>query len=672
MNFQEKQDQLSGYDRNEFAEILRNSNNNAFTSYRYAQEDEEKGFPVEFSNHIPTMADAISHLKLLKAFSVLKRSITLGRTEEQDIKKWQVFVTQATRRFILFFTSLKKFLNEVPVSPNDEQALFAKGTSRDPHIISTLDSMLPPLDVVMVWHAFLLNPRSFYDNCMRNDMFSFACFPLPLKRISDSIDSITFEYRPTKEQKENYLNVIWTTSAKPEDLLYHFNSYSMNEGLLSIYCPICEQILLENIPYTNNAKTGFADCNFAYESRLGKCHCAFPRRITHEELRKRQLSADFGSSIPLPGIYRNFSSVTASNTIREKRKPILINESIKETYRSLELFSFNDVSLESLITKLIEGNPRDIPLRIILRQYLQMNLVSLTIERGLPIYEDLVGCVMRQERFVEKINEIDWLHSPVIKESLVESIIRYSRFFELLTKGDLKHMLVPTLDIDLIWHTHQLGVQYYFTDCMKSENGSVIDHDDKVDNTRLHMCFELTTRLYKRKFNQEYSICFCWYCVCIRNRAQSKLKTLFKSKKSQQQEYNAMTSSPLFFNSLGLTHISVHSAIVMPSTFAEKLRKIVEWKYKSKKKGSDFPWDSSSMNTYSAYPYLFVIPPLLPIASEHCQFYNNGLCCSISDTQDTSAEHGCATSNCTGTSGSCSGGSGGDGGSNCGSGCGGD
>ena len=38
-------------------------------------------------------------------------------------------------------------------------------------------------------------------------------------------------------------------------------------------------------------------------------------------------------------------------------------------------------------------------------------------------------CVLRQERFLEKINKMDWLHSPLIHESLLESLIRYKDSF---------------------------------------------------------------------------------------------------------------------------------------------------------------------------------------------------------------------------------------------------
>ena len=132
--------------------------------------------------------------------------------------------------------------------------------------------------------------------------------------------------------------------------------------------------------------------------------------------------------------------------------------------------------------------------RILLRNYLQYNLISLTVRGGVQVGEDLVGCVLRQERFVEKMNKLDWLHSPLVFKSLQEAVLRYSRFFEMLTDANLRQMLVPTLDIDLVWHTHQLTMYGYFRDCRGSPVHTVIDHDDKVDEGRLDDGFSFTAK----------------------------------------------------------------------------------------------------------------------------------------------------------------------------------
>lgn len=226
-------------------------------------------------------------------------------------------------------------------------------------------------------------------------------------------------------------------------------------------------------------------------------------------------------------------------------------------------------------------------------------------------------CVIRQERFVVKMNEVDWLHSPTIKESLVESRLRYSRFF-ILASDLLGGMLVPTMDIDLIWHTHQLSMAYYFQDYLDSPRNCVVDHDDKVDLVRLNNNFESTSKVYRDKFGEEYSICYCPYCVQVRSNSRNKLRSLFSNHVPSKWKLN-----PLFSQSL--THISVHNAVSKPTLKAETGRQMIE---KSVGSSKDIPWNEFN---YAAFPWLFVVPRLAPVGHSQYTYYTNELCMSVQD-----------------------------------------
>ena len=65
---------------------------------------------------------------------------------------------------------------------------------------------------------------------------------------------------------------------------------------------------------------------------------------------------------------------------------------------------------------------------------------------------DLVGAVIRQGSFVEKMNSIDWVHSPAVKSTMERLIAKYLRYFHILAKHPTK-IAVPTLDVDLAWRT---------------------------------------------------------------------------------------------------------------------------------------------------------------------------------------------------------------------------
>ena len=46
---------------------------------------------------------------------------------------------------------------------------------------------------------------------------------------------------------------------------------------------------------------------------------------------------------------------------------------------------------------------------------------------------DLVGAVIRQGSFVEKMHNIDWLHSPALPSTMARLITKYDRFMSLMS-----------------------------------------------------------------------------------------------------------------------------------------------------------------------------------------------------------------------------------------------
>lgn len=87
---------------------------------------------------------------------------------------------------------------------------------------------------------------------------------------------------------------------------------------------------------------------------------------------------------------------------------------------------------------------------------------------------------------------------------------RYDHFFQIIVANP-DHVVVPTLDIDLAWHTHQLCPGRYYNFSI-GKVGFLIDHKDRVDEDKLSEAFEWTTKTYQTMFQQIYSECACWYC----------------------------------------------------------------------------------------------------------------------------------------------------------------
>lgn len=127
-----------------------------------------------------------------------------------------------------------------------------------------------------------------------------------------------------------------------------------------------------------------------------------------------------------------------------------------------------------------------------------------------PFALDLCGAVMRQGVFIDKMVKLDWLHSPSARATMERLITKYHRFVRIMKKYPLK-MAVPTLDVDLAWHTHQLSPKDYY-EYTTTRTGKFIDHDDKIEESQLSDSFEWTTKTYQELYKEVYSECTCWYC----------------------------------------------------------------------------------------------------------------------------------------------------------------
>jgi hypothetical protein len=116
-------------------------------------------------------------------------------------------------------------------------------------------------------------------------------------------------------------------------------------------------------------------------------------------------------------------------------------------------------------------------------------------------------------------------------------IVKYERFVNIMAMNANSHVAVPTLDVDLAWHTHQLSPRSYF-DAMVQKSAQLIDHDDKINEDKLTSAFEWTSKTYQEEYGEVYSECTCWYCEAIRaSHVSSMGKLLGVSKNEKSKTY---------------------------------------------------------------------------------------------------------------------------------------
>ncbi|KAF4472686.1 hypothetical protein FALBO_411 [Fusarium albosuccineum] len=125
----------------------------------------------------------------------------------------------------------------------------------------------------------------------------------------------------------------------------------------------------------------------------------------------------------------------------------------------------------------------------------------------------LCANVSRQKVFVEKMHAHCWIRSPAVAGTLSRAVQRYENFLELFQLYPGK-MLVPTLDIDLAWHTSQLSAAEYKAS-MESRCGRFINHDDKIGKPTLNNGMSETQNIYRIHFAEDYSVCLCWECQAV-------------------------------------------------------------------------------------------------------------------------------------------------------------
>jgi hypothetical protein len=115
---------------------------------------------------------------------------------------------------------------------------------------------------------------------------------------------------------------------------------------------------------------------------------------------------------------------------------------------------------------------------------------------------DLVAASLRQREFAKKITseECRNLDSPF---ALYKANTRYHRFLLLLTRRS-KTNFVPTLDIDLCWHTHQLFPQAYRGWCLE-HLGKAINHDDTIGKGDLNVGLRETSLAWYDAYKESYT-----------------------------------------------------------------------------------------------------------------------------------------------------------------------
>lgn len=425
-------------------------------------------------------------------------------------------------------------------------------------------------DVMMVWHAYMLNPRSFLEDCIRHSKMSFWATGFPWSAIDECITT-RFVYEPGRAAQAEW--------EKCTGLSWDILDASISK---TFACPRCQKEVVTawTIGHGSDTLNDSFKTSYGYADKAFHCSCPYCQlAIEREQLKIAKFREDIealqNDRRPMPGSLFNEHGMPEQHTSLRQPESFpnrfvaaALQDLLRETDLRLnptcdmtKLRSLMETKLKDRDILRVVGGPTQPGERIAFRR-----MMSRYWENESPFALDLVGAVIRQGTFIQKMDKIDWIHSPALMETMKRLIRKYQVFFGIMASfTNRKQMAVPTLDVDLAWHTHQLAPYRYFAfSRAMTRKKTFIDHDDKVDEGKLSDGFRWTTKMYKKVTDGEiYSECTCWYCEATREPILSSV-TIFKDGATAKARAaaEALHSDPRISDDPERNpHISAHNAV---------------------------------------------------------------------------------------------------------------
>lgn len=358
----------------------------------------------------------------------------------------------------------------------------------------------------------------------------------PWQLIDAAIDNKTLDYNPGDEAVEHFTKNTghqWENLDDPDE-----------KELKCINCSRPIKVAWTFGDFGNDPDAPFEGCP-GYADKDFATYCQSPDcgfKHDHQALRVARFHQDVDDLLkehrPMPGTYLNLQGMPNYITSNDAMFP---NQLIRASDRFVKGAVFEltkptkDGQNMTTVRKIIESLMSDISIVISINggrrnSYRLKREQRISIRRMMAHYWenssifglDLVGAVIRQGTFIQKMDNLDWIHSPAVAATMERLIRKYDIFFQIMISHSNK-MAVPTLDVDLAWHTHQMSPSRYFaysqakTSKVRVGIPAFIDHDDKVDEAQLSDAFQWTSKKYFEMTNGElYSECTCWYCEATR------------------------------------------------------------------------------------------------------------------------------------------------------------
>ncbi|KAF8695715.1 Glycine-rich protein, partial [Rhizoctonia solani] len=444
-----------------------------------------------------TVYEVKTHLVFLGAFARLKSEIksqkgvdVRGSTDEL----WAIYLARAVDRFAAW---LSKGL------PVDLDA-------SNPRLLS--EDELPPLDVLMAWQAYLLNPRVYYEDGLTKKSQLLGISGFPFNHLNKIIDVDTLAaLHPSLERQNRFESLTGQPWCCP--------SNTTIADTMFVPCPRCEKSTPNEVCWITNEKTGFAE--HCFKARCHICMGVFNRedmmvRGLCDDIIKVRIGLTHQSSNPEQKPYISGTLLDWRTGKPDPEQAMRSNDILLKAFFTPASMKFTrgdwlagsiNYSIKQLETSLKNG----LSLKGGGSQALRRGNVFIAcyLVPCLQIYAMFIQ-ILRQGGFIDKMLGLGWTKPQAFDHDCTvihRCIARYHAWLDVMSQLSRK-MLVPTLDIDLAWHTHQLKQQSYRIWTLEVL-GQFIDHDDKVEENKLSEAYEQTAKYWEQRWGVPYHVCGC-------------------------------------------------------------------------------------------------------------------------------------------------------------------
>lgn len=451
---------------------------------------------------LPSISECATHLELIQVFYVLRQHVlrspeidaSMGIVPVRETKtgrngdtktfkdaglwerrqvKWPKFVEFAVVRFLEWRKTL--------ATQNRHSKFY-----------------LPPLDVLMVWHSFLLNPRLLQEHCRGEPLYRTR---MPWQKIHESIDNGKWNFRHNPDAARSFE----AATGLDADLFEQLSRWAAASGSDSPPDSdsgdrIAASTGEDGDGHHDAVEPGPSEPKFQSVNPKLTAFKLRPSPDDEEDDVDGAHAPDSSSpapiSSPVVDLSLNRKGLTQAQIYAVLFHTARTMTSVTDTATQYGSLASPSVSHQVSATT-IHPDPE--------KGKEPENLATL-----------LFSAVQRQTSFIDKMNTHLWIRSPSVEGTLGRAITRYEKFLTLLKfHGGVNRPIVPTLDIDLVWHTHQCSSGLGYVRDMKNRVGRFINHDDSIPRegpSGLDDGFKRTRSLWRMRFGEEYKGCRCWDC----------------------------------------------------------------------------------------------------------------------------------------------------------------